>query len=158
MRKEECAAFRDDTVLNRYWLPVIEAAALLAERNPEGAIERLEVARPYELGQPSGFLVLSIAPMFPVYLRGSAFLQAGKGTEAEAQFQIIVQHAGLIQNYPVGFLARIGQARAAALKGDKQKAAGLFNDCLLRWKNADTGLPLLKQIRGEAHKLEIETE
>lgn len=144
--------FPVDTILNRYWLPAIEGSLDLSKGDSSGALERLEVAKPYELGQPSSFQVLAISPMYPIYLRGESFLAAGKGAEAEAEFEKIARCPGLILNYPLEVLARLGLARAAALEGERSQAAKLYGDFLLGWKNADGDLPLLKQARDEAAK------
>lgn len=142
-----------DSILNRYWLPVIEAAVQLSKRDSSSAIEHLEIAKPCELGQSSSFQVLSIAPMYPVYLRGLALLSAGKGAEAATQFETMQTRPGLILNYPLGTLARLGLARAAAMNGERAKAVKLYGEFLLAWKDADADLPLLKQARNEAKTL-----
>jgi Tfp pilus assembly protein PilF len=142
--------FPQDTILNRYWLPVIDGAVQLSKGDASSALEQLQIAKLYELGQSSSFQVLDISPLYPVYLRGEAFLAAGKGAEAETEFEAMARRPGLILNYPLGVLARLGLARAAALKGERSKAAGLYAEFLLGWKNADADLPLLKQARSEA--------
>ena len=139
-----------DTILNWYWLPAIEAAVQLSKGDSAGAIERLEVAKPYEFGQPSSFQVLAISPMIPVYLRGESYLAAGKGSEATAEFERMLQRPALAENYPLEVLARLGLARAAVLTEDRSKAARLYGEFLLTWRNADSDLPLLKQARDEA--------
>ena len=142
-----------DTILNRYWLPVIEAAVQLSKGDSYSALEHLEIAKPYELGQPSSFQVLAISPMIPVYLRGESFLAAGKGAEATTEFEGMLRRPGLALNYPLEHLARLGLARAAALRGETSKAARLYGEFLLAWGNADSDLPLLKQARNEATNL-----
>ena len=41
------------TTINGYWLPTIRAAIEINRQNPEKAIEILQTAAPYELGNPS---------------------------------------------------------------------------------------------------------
>jgi tetratricopeptide (TPR) repeat protein len=147
-----------DTILNRYWLPAIEAAVQLSKGDSSSALEHLEIAKPYELGQPSSFQVLAISPMVPVYLRGESYLAAGKGAEATTEFEGMLRRPGLAQNYPLQHLARLGLARAAALRGETSKAASLYGEFLLAWKNADSDLPLLKQARNEAASLKGRTD
>jgi Tfp pilus assembly protein PilF len=98
--------FPQDTILNNYWLPAISAAVDLERGRPEQAIEALEVTQRYQLGQPSSYQILSIAPLYPVYLRGLAYRMAGQPAQAGAQFQILLSHPELTINYPLGALAQ----------------------------------------------------
>ncbi len=98
--------YPQDTILNNYWLPAISAAVDLGRRQPEQAIEALEVTQRYQSGQPSSYQILSIAPLYPVYLRGLAYRMAGQSDQAAAQFQILLSHPELTLNYPLGALAR----------------------------------------------------
>jgi tetratricopeptide (TPR) repeat protein len=143
-----------DAILNEYWLPTVEGAAQLSDGAPLAALEHFEIARQYELGQPPGFQVLAITPMYPVYLRGEAYLKAAKAAEAVGEFERILQHPGLVQNYPLGVLARLGLARAAALEPDHSRALALYGELLLLWKTADADGPIVKQARSEAAGLQ----
>ena len=98
--------FSQDTILNNYWLPVISAAIDLERGQPEQAIEALEVTQRYQLGQPSSYQIISIAPLYPVYLRGLAYRMAGRPDQAAAQFQMLSSHPELTLNYPLAALAR----------------------------------------------------
>jgi eukaryotic-like serine/threonine-protein kinase len=55
-------------------------------------------------------------------LRGQAYLFLRKGTEAAVEFQKMIDHRGLVLNYPLGSLVRLGLARAYALQGDTAKS------------------------------------
>ena len=57
-------------------------------------------------------------------------------------------------NFPWGALARLGLARAYALKGDTPKAHGAYQDFLTLWKDADADIPILKQAKVEYAKLQ----
>jgi Tfp pilus assembly protein PilF len=98
--------YPQDTILNNYWLPAIFAAVDLERGQPESAIKALEVTQRYQLGQPSSYQIISIAPLYPVYLRGLAYRLAGQTAQANAQFQMISSHPELTINYPLGALAR----------------------------------------------------
>ena len=139
-----------DTVINRYWLPTIRAAIQLDHNNPAKAVEDLEVTSPYELGDVLDFYK---APLFPVYLRGQAFLAKHQGREAAAEFQKFVDHSGVVQNYPLAALARVGLARAYAMQGDTQRARAAYKDFLTLWKDADPDIPILKEAKAEYVKL-----
>jgi len=79
-----------------------------------------------------------------LYLRGLAALNVGKGAEAAAEFQKILDHKG--RNWgPLYSLAYLGLARGAALAGDTAKARRAYQDFLAVWKDADKDAPFLKQ-------------
>lgn len=142
-----------DSALNGYWLPAIKAAALLRAGDPGQAISELEAARHYELGQSSAFQVAAFGPMYPVYLRGEAFLLGKQGGAAAAEFQKIVDRPGLIQNFPFAALAHLELARAYALQHDQARASDAYRDFLTRWKDADPGIPLVALARTELDQL-----
>ena len=60
--------------------------------------------------------------LYPVYLRGEAYVAAHQGSAAAAEFQKILDHPGVVVNEPIGALAHLGLARAYALSGDTAKA------------------------------------
>ena len=91
--------------------------------------------------------------MYPAYLRGEAFLLARHGGEAAAEFQKFVDHPGIVLNFPLGALARLGLARAYALQGDTAKARTAYQDFLTLWKDADPDIPILQQAKAEYAKL-----
>jgi ATP/maltotriose-dependent transcriptional regulator MalT len=136
-----------DTILQNYWLPSIRASLALHRGNAQQAITLLEVAEPYELGTES------VSIMVPIYVRGLAYLKAGEGAEAAAQFKKMLGHPGLALNAPIAALAQLQLARALAMSGDKPAARRAFEDFLSLWKQADADQPLLKQAQGEYHQL-----
>jgi len=145
--------FPSDTTLNKYWLPVIEAAAQLQAGDLRRALAVLETAKPYELGQSSIFQVIAFGPMYPVYLRGEAFLLSKQGAEAAAEFQRIIAHPGLIQNFPFAALAHLELARAFVLQGDQAKARDAYREFLARWKDGGAGAPVVTAAKAELDRL-----
>ena len=140
-----------NTLIQNYWLPAIRAAVSLNEKNPAKAIEALLPASPYELGQPPP---LQLGTMYPLYLRGQAYLAAGQGEKAAAEFQGILDHRGIVLNFPLGALAHLGLARAYMLQGDIAKARAAYKDFLALWKDADPDIPILKEAKAEYAKLQ----
>jgi len=140
-----------DTLFNLYWLPTIEAAIQLSRGNPAKAVQGLEVTSRYEL---AGVLHDSTAPLFPVYVRGQAFLALHQGREAAGEFQKYIDHPGIVMNYPLGALARVGLARAYTMQGDTVKARAAYQDFFSLWKDADPDVPILKQAKAEYAKLQ----
>ncbi len=134
-----------DTLVQRYWLPTIRAAIALERRDPNRAVDLLKVASTIELGQPTGLAVF----LCPVYLRGEAYLMLGDGEAAAIEFQKFIDHRGLVVNFPWGALARLGLARAHAMRGDTVKARAAYRDFFTLWKNADPDVPILQQAKAE---------
>jgi eukaryotic-like serine/threonine-protein kinase len=143
--------FPQDTMAQFNYLPTLRAQLALNRNDSNKAIEALQAASPYELGEPAalfGFLSL-----YPIYVRGEAYLAARRGSAAAAEYQKILDHAGIVCNEPIGALARLGLARACALEGDTAKAKAAYQDFIRLWKDADPDIPILKQAKAEYQKL-----
>jgi DNA-binding winged helix-turn-helix (wHTH) protein/tetratricopeptide (TPR) repeat protein len=139
-----------DTLVQRYWLPVIRAAIVLRRKDPNRAIELLVVARPIELASATN---ISNPGLWPAYVRGEAYLMLHDGNRAAAEFQKFIDHRGLVRNSQIGMLARLGLARAYALQGNTTKARAAYQDFLALWKDADPDIPMLKQAQTEYSNL-----
>jgi tetratricopeptide (TPR) repeat protein len=134
----------------------------LDKKNPDSALKILQAATPLELGQ-IGF-VLNTSCLYDVYVRGDAYLAAGQGGAAAAEFQKILDHNGIIWNCWTGALAHLGLARANALEAkDSQgatadaargRARAAYKDFLSLWKDADPDIPILQQAKAEYAKLQ----
>jgi eukaryotic-like serine/threonine-protein kinase len=92
--------------------------------------------------------------LYPVYVRAEAYLSEQQGQLAAAEFQKILDHRGLLWNCATGALAHLGLARAYALSGDAAKAKTAYKDFLTLWKDADPGIPILKQAKAEHARLQ----
>jgi tetratricopeptide (TPR) repeat protein/class 3 adenylate cyclase len=142
-----------DTVIVDYWLPTIRAAIEIDRKNPSKAIEILQAAIPYELGYVDPEIEVG-GLLYPVYVRGQAYLLLRDGTAAAAEFQKFLDHRGVVVNCWLGPLAHLGLARAYALQGDTAKARAAYQDFLTLWKDADPDIPILKQAQTEYAKLQ----
>jgi len=143
--------FPEDTIVQFNYQPTIHAQFALERNDTSRAIEALQAATPYELGLPG---TGSFTPgLFPVYVRGDAYLAAHQGIEAAAEFQKILGHHGVVQNGSIGALAHLGLGRAYVLQGDTGKASAAYLDFLALWKDADPDIPILKQANAEYAKL-----
>lgn len=91
--------------------------------------------------------------LYPVYLRGEAYLAAKQAAAAQVEFQKILDHYGVVGNQTIGALAHLGLARFYPLQGDIPKARAAYSDFLSLWTNADPDVPLLKQTKVEFAKL-----
>jgi eukaryotic-like serine/threonine-protein kinase len=144
--------FPVNTVIQSVWLPAIRAQMELSRGNAGQAVESLQSATAYELGEGIGSLNFSC--ILPAYVRGEAYLGAKNGGAAAAEFQKFLEHRGLVANCWTGALAHLGLARAYALSGDKGKARTAYQDFLALWKDADAGVPVLQQAKAEYAKVQ----
>jgi eukaryotic-like serine/threonine-protein kinase len=135
-----------NATLNGYWLPTIRAAIALDGKHPEKAMELLKVALAYELGEPSPGAEVG-GTLYPAYVRGEAYLAAGQGQQAAAEFQKLIDHPGIVQNFVLGALAHLQLGRARALSGDKEGARKNYQDFFALWKDADPDIPILKEAK-----------
>jgi serine/threonine protein kinase/tetratricopeptide (TPR) repeat protein len=139
-----------DTLVQKYWLPTIGAAVALQRKDPNRAVELLRVSSTIELSQP----MQVTGSLFPVYLRGEAYLMLHDGDAAAAEFRKFLDHRGLVANFPWGALGRLGLARAYALQGDTARARATYQDFLTLWKTADPDIPIYTQAKTEYAKLQ----
>jgi tetratricopeptide (TPR) repeat protein len=140
-----------DTQVQSLWLPAIQAQVALNKKNPAAALNTLQAASPIELGQI--LFVNNISCLYHVYVRGEAYLAAGQGSAAAAEFQKILDHSGIVWNCWTGALAHLGLARACVLQGDTAKAKAAYQDFLTLWKDADPDIPVLIAAKAEYAKL-----
>jgi serine/threonine protein kinase/tetratricopeptide (TPR) repeat protein len=152
-----------DTQMQSLWLPAIQAQLALDKKNPASALTVLQAAAPpIELGQIN--FVNNISCLYPTYVRGEAYLAAGQGKEAAAEFQKIIDHSGIVWNCWTGALAHLGVARANALQARsssgadadlaRSRALAAYKDFLTLWKDADPDVPILKEAEAEYAKLQ----
>ena len=142
--------FPTDTLLNRYWLPSIQAAVEIDRKNPARAIETLQVTASYELGGEP----IQLDTMYPVYLRGLAYLMNRDGRAAVAEFLKIVDHRGRVSNCSLSVLVQVQLAKAYALSGEEEKARNALQEFLKLWKDADPDVAIFRQAQGEYAKLQ----
>jgi eukaryotic-like serine/threonine-protein kinase len=146
-------SFPEDTIVQFNYLPSVRGKLALNKGDASGAIESLGAAAPYELGATRA-IDLDWTAMFPVFVRGEAYLAAHQGSKAAAEFQKLLDHRGLVLNQPIGALAHLGLGRAYVLQGDIPKAKAAYQDFLTLWKDADPDIPVLQKAKAEYAKLE----
>ena len=151
-----------DTQMQSLWLPAIRAQLALNRNNPAAAISALQAASAIELGQIA--FVANLSCLYPAYIRGEAYLAAGQGSAAAAEFSRILDHSGIVWNCWTGALAHLGLARANALQARtsqgadadaaRVRALAAYKDFLALWKDADPDIPILKEAKAEYAKLQ----
>ena len=139
--------FPEDTRVQFNYLPSINAKLALSRKEAAKAVEILQHAAPYELGDPGG------CAFCPIYVRGEAYLAAHQGGQATTEFQKILDHRVVLGNSPLGALTRLQLARAYAMQGDRAKATAAYQDFLKLWKDADPDIPIYKEAKAEYAKL-----
>ena len=103
------------------------ARAVLASRRPAVAGHRtVATGASLRVRQPCHQLPGVLRSLYPVYVRGEAYLAAHKGAEAAAEFQKILDHRGLVLADPMAARARLELGRAWALAGDAAKASAAY--------------------------------
>ena len=145
--------FPEDTSVRYSYLPTLGALLALNHGESSKAIDLLQAAVRCELGTPGSSFNGNFGTLYPVYVRGEAYLATHRGTEAAVEFRKILDHRGVVISDPIGALAHLQLGRALALSGDKIKAKSAYDDFLTLWKDADPDIPILKQARGEYAKL-----
>jgi eukaryotic-like serine/threonine-protein kinase len=146
--------FPEDTLVQFNFLPAVRARLAIGRGKASEAVENLRAAAPYELGETRAFGALGWTALYPVFVRGDAYLAGHQGKEAAAEFQKILNHRGIVVNEPIGALAHLGVARAFAMQGDTAKAKTAYSDFLTLWKEADSDIPILRQAKAEYAKLQ----
>jgi len=155
-----------DKQIQSLWLPAIHAQIALNRKDSASGLNSLQAASGIELG--TILFVSNVSCLYPTYIRGEAYLAAGQGKEAAAEFQKILDHSGIVWNCWTGALAHLGVARANALQsrtfqGQGQgadadaarvRALAAYKDFLTLWKDADPNIPILKEAKAEYAKLQ----
>jgi len=150
------------THMQSYWLPTIQARVKLDREKPSRALDALQATSAIELAMVQ--YSNSTSCLYPAYVRGEAYLAAGQGNAAAAEFEKVLDHNGIVENCWTGALAHLGVARASALQAKTAQGAdadaarvrsiAAYKDFLTLWKDADSDIPILKQAKTEYAKLQ----
>ena len=141
--------FPDDTFVKFSYPQVVRALVALNRNQPARALDLLRAGSAYDLVMPPCSSPAFFGALYPVYVRGLAYLAARQGAEAAVEFQKILDHREIVVSDPIGALAHLQIGRAYAAAGDSGKAKLAYQDFLTLWQDADPDLPILKQARLE---------
>jgi len=152
-----------DTQMQSLWLPAIQAQLALSRKDSAAAITSLQSALPPIEYGAIPFLT-NPSCLETSYIRGEAYLAAGQGAAAAAEFQKILDRGGIVWNCWTGAAAHLGAARANALQAKSSQGAesdaarvralGAYKEFLALWKDADADVPIYKQAQAELGKLQ----
>jgi serine/threonine protein kinase/tetratricopeptide (TPR) repeat protein len=147
--------FPEDTSVQFMYLPTLRALFSLSTptRDAPAAIQALQTASRYDLALGRIGFIGRFGGLYPIYVRGLAYLAARQPAAAAAEFQRILDHRSIVLVDPMDALARLQLARALALAGDTVKAKSAYHDLLTIWKNADPDVPVVKEARAESARL-----
>ena len=143
-----------DTTAQTNQLPALRALIALNRKDPAKALELLQRNVPYELawvGPRSAGFAMSL---YPIYVRGKAYLLLGRPADAAREFLKIVDNLGVVSNEPtVAVAARLELARAWKSAGELAKAKAVYEEFLGLWKDADADIPILSAAKREYDSL-----
>ncbi|HEX4427211.1 MAG TPA: protein kinase [Terriglobales bacterium] len=128
----------EDELIQSVEVPNVQAIIAMNHHDPQKALDLMKKAEPYDRNTTES-----------LYTRAAALLMAGRGPEAVQEFQRILSLANSQPTDLYVSLSRLGLARAYAAQDDKTKSRAAYQDFLGTWKNADSDLPLLKQVQAE---------
>lgn len=141
--------FPDDTSVKLNYLSSLGALLAVKAGEPSQALALLDAARSSELGAPRATIHGYFGALYPVYVRGEAYLAAQQPADAATEFQKIIDHRGIVVSDPIGALAHLQIGTAYLMAKDKARAESSLHDFLDLWKDADSDIPLLKQAKAQ---------
>jgi tetratricopeptide (TPR) repeat protein len=146
--------FPEDTPVQFEYLPTLRALFALARHAPPDAIEGLQTALPYDFATMDTAFFAKFGGLYPAYVRGQAYLEAGRGREAATEFQKVLDHRGIVLADPIAAIGHLQLGRGLALSGEMDRARSAYQDFLTLWKDADADIPVLKKAKVEYAKLQ----
>jgi len=137
----------NDTIAQNVAVPTIRAIAHLRPTNPSKA----DPAKAIDLENAAA--VYYRASTGVLFGRGMAYAQAGRLTEAQQDFQKVMD----TKTHGPDLLSCVAQlelGRVYQKQGDSAKARIAYQNFLATWKDADPNLPLLLKAKAEYAKLQ----
>jgi predicted Zn-dependent protease len=143
----------EDTSVQYLYLPTLRALYSLTAHDPTAAIHALQAASRYDLALGGIGFTGRFGGLYPIYVRGLAYLAVRQPVEAAGEFQRILAHRSIVLVDPMDAMAGLQLARALALSGDTVKAKSAYSDLLTLWENADPKIPMVEVARAESARL-----
>jgi tetratricopeptide (TPR) repeat protein len=135
----------ESTTWNHRGASGLQAVIELGQGSPEDALRLLR-----SVGEPD---LMTEAGAACVLMKGRTLLALGRGEEAGAVFQMILDNHFVNPFSLFVPLSQVGLARAKVLMGDEAAARKLYQDFLALWKDADADIPILREAKAEYAKL-----
>jgi DNA-binding winged helix-turn-helix (wHTH) protein/tetratricopeptide (TPR) repeat protein len=140
--------FPQDTYVKFSYVPTVHAVIAMNHGENAKAVEELQSAARFDLaieGTWAGFF----GEMYPVYVRGQAYLANHEGQKAAQEFEKIVAHRGVVGSDFVAPMGTLQLARAYVAGGDVKNAKLTYEKFFQLWKNADANMEVLGRARSE---------
>jgi len=109
--------FPEATFVQFMYLPTLRALFALNAGNSAAAIQELQIASRYDLALGGVGFIGRFGGLYPIYVRGLAYLAARQPAKAATEFQRIVDHRSIVLVDPMDAMARLQLGRALALSG-----------------------------------------
>ena len=139
------------TFIQKYWIPLIYAEIEVQGHHPAKALALLSLVEALDMAAPEEF---PSATLYPVFVRGEAYLELNDGVKAADEFKKLTERPGVVLNFPLGALAHLELARAYASIKDRKKAGQAYRDFSQLWKDADPSNSVLRQSTLELSRLQ----
>ena len=146
--------YPDDTSVQYMYLPTLRALFSLNAHDAAAAIQTVQTASRFDLGMGGIGTTGYFGRLYPIYVRGLAYLAAQQPAAAAAEFRRILDHRSIVLVDPMDAIARLQLARALVLLGDTAKAKRAYNDLFALWNDADPAIPIINEARAEYAKLQ----
>jgi len=145
--------FPEDTSVRFTYMPTLRGLIALNRGQPVRAIELLQTAAPYEQAVPGIDYYFCFGGLYSTYVRGQAYLAVHRGAAAAVEFQKLLDRPGIVLSDPAGALAHLQLGRVFTITGDTARAKSAYAEFFTLWKEADPGIPILRQAQAEYAKL-----
>jgi len=140
---ERAAAQRpEDTNVQSVTVPMIRAVLAMNRHDAVTALDLIKKAEPFDRAITESR-----------YTRASALLMAGQASQAAKEFEAVLHLRNFSPTDPTISFSQLGLARAYVSAKEKEKARTAYQDFFAVWKDADPGLPILKEAKTEYAKL-----
>jgi tetratricopeptide (TPR) repeat protein len=145
--------FPEDTSVQFMYLPTLRALFSLDTHDAPAAIQALETASLYDLALGGVGFIGRFGGLYPIYVRGQAYLAADQPAQAAAEFQRILDHRSIVLVDPMDALARLQLGRALAASGNAAEAKNVYSELFALWQSADPDIGVLNEARAEYARL-----
>ncbi len=145
--------YPDDTIVRFSFVPTLRAIAAIHRGEAIQAVELLNPATRYELAWLGCCSTGFVGSLYPIYVRGEAYLALHRWPEATAEFQKILDYRGIVGSNPIALLAHWKKGQALAMTGKRAEAEAEYQRFLALWRGADADVPILRGVKVEYARL-----
>ena len=100
LAEELAREFPEATFIQFMYLPTLQVLSSLNAHDPAAAIQALQVASRYDLALGGVGFIARFGGLYPIYVRGMAYLAGRLPVEAVGEFRRILDHRGIVMMDP----------------------------------------------------------